>query len=79
MNTKLLLVLETFMTIKPDMQQNSEILYSMVPFPKCGHEACISNFLTEELSNLGSSRNLIGGTKTDAYYALHVYSNLPMQ
>ena len=79
MNTKLVLVLETFMTIKPDMQQNSEILYSMVPFPKCGHEACISNFLTEELSNLDSNRNLTGGTKTGVYYALHVCSNLPMQ
>jgi hypothetical protein len=78
MNTKLVLVLETFITIKPDMQQNSEIFYSMVPFLKCGHEACISNFLTEELSNLDSNRNLTGGTRTGLYYA-HVCSNLPMQ
>ena len=79
MNTKLVLVLEAVITIKPDMQQNSEIFYSMVPFLKCGHEVCISNFLTEELSNLDSNRNLIGGSKNDAYNALPVCSNLPIQ
>ena len=79
MNTKLVLVLETFITIKPNMQQNSEIFYSMVPFLKCGHEACISNFLTEELSNLDSNHIIIGGTSKEVFYGLPASSNLHMQ
>lgn len=79
MNTKLVLVLETFITIKPDMQQNSEIFYSMVPCLQGGYETCISNFLTEELSNLDLSRTLTEETKNDVCYALYACSNLPMQ
>ena len=53
MNTKLVLVLETFITVKPDMQRNSEIFYSMIPVLEHFHEAIIINFLKDELSNFG--------------------------